>query len=46
MTLTLNDLLNLSINLIDDHNEPVTFENNEKKKKKSMLNFKIDVIMK
>ena len=33
MTTTLNDLLNFSINLIDDHNKQITFEDNEKKKK-------------
>ena len=32
MTTTLNDLLNFSINLIDDHNKQITFEDNEKNK--------------
>ena len=32
MTLSLNDLLNFSINLIDDHNKQITFEENAKKK--------------
>ena len=31
MTTTLNDLLNFSINLIDDHNKQITFENNKRK---------------
>ena len=34
MTSTLNDLLNFSMNLIDDHNKQITFEENKKKKKK------------
>ena len=42
-TRTLNDLLNFSIYLIDDNNEEITFENNEKKV--SILNFKIDVFL-
>ena len=46
-TRTLNDLLNFSINLADDNNKLITFEDNEKKKKKmSTLNFKIDVFLK
>ena len=44
MTLTLNDLLNFSINLIDDHNKQITFEENEKKI--SILNFETDVFLK
>ena len=44
MTLTLNDLLNFSINLIDDHNKQITFEENEKKI--SILNFKTNVFLK
>ena len=40
----LNDLLNFSINLIDDHNKQITFQENEKKV--SILNFKIDVFIK
>ena len=43
-TLTLNDLLNFSINLIDDHNKQIIFEEN--KKKVSILNFKTDVFLK
>ena len=31
ITFMLNDLLSLSINLIDDHNKQITFEENEKK---------------
>ena len=31
MTLTLNDLLNFSINLIDDNNKEIEFASNEKK---------------
>ena len=31
-TSTLNDLLNFSINLIDNNNKQITFEDNEKKK--------------
>ena len=42
-TLTLNNLLNFSINLIDDHNKQITFEENEKKV--TILNFKIDVFL-
>ena len=33
VTSSLNDLLNFSINLIDDHNKQITFEENAKKKK-------------
>ena len=43
-TLTQNDLLNFSINLIDDHNKQITFEENEKKVR--ILNFKINVFLK
>ena len=43
-TLTLNNLLNFSINLTDDHNKQITFEENEKKV--SILNFKTDVFLK
>ena len=32
-TTTLNDLLNFSINLVDDHNKQITFADNEKKNK-------------
>ena len=42
-TSTLNDLLNFSINLIDDNNKQITFEDNEKKR---VLNFKFDVFSK
>ena len=34
MTSTLNDLLNFSMNLIDDHNKQITSEENKKKKNK------------
>ena len=44
MTLTLNDLLNFSINLIDDHNKQIAFEENGKKI--TILNFKTDVFLK
>ena len=44
MTLALNDLLNFSINLIDDNNKQIEFVSNEKKI--SILNFKIDVSLK
>ena len=44
MTLTLNDLLNFSINLTDDNNNKIEFASNEKKKI-SILNFKIDVFL-
>ena len=40
---TLNDLLNFSICLLDDNNKEITFE--DKKKKISMLNFRIDVFV-
>ena len=43
-TSTLNDLLNFSINLIDNNNKQITFEDNEKKKR--VLNFKFDVFLK
>ena len=42
-TSTLNNLLNFSINLIDDNNKQITFEDNEKKR---VLNFKFDVFSK
>ena len=44
-TPTLNDLLNFSINLVDDHNKQITFRDNEKQKI-SILNFKTDVFLK
>ena len=44
MTLTLNDLLKFSINLIDDNNKEIEFASN--KKKFIILNFKIDVFLK
>ena len=40
ITSTLNNLLNFSVNLIDDNNKQTTFEDNNKKN--SILNFKID----
>ena len=43
-TSTLNNLLNFSVNLIDDNNKQTTFEDNNKKN--SILNFKIDVFLK
>ena len=43
-TTTLNDLINFSINLVDDHNKQITFADNEKKI--IILNFKIDVFLK
>ena len=43
MTLTLNDLLDFSINLIDDKNKEIEFGSNEKKI--SILNFKTDVFL-
>ena len=43
MTLTLNDLLDFSINLIDDNNKEIEFASNEKKI--SILNFKTDVLL-
>ena len=43
MTLTFNDLLNFSINLIDDTNKQIELASNEKKI--SILNFKIDVFL-
>lgn len=42
LTSTLNDLLNFSINLIGNHNKAITFEDN---KKKTLLNFEIDVFL-
>ena len=44
MTTTLNGLLNFSMNLVDDRNKQITFENNNKKI--SILNFKTDVHLK
>ena len=44
MTSSLNELLNFSINLIDDHNQQINFESDEQKV--SILNFKIDVFKK
>ena len=44
MTLTLNDLLKFSINLIDDNNKEIEFASN--KKKIIILNFKTDVFLK
>ena len=41
---TLNDLLKFSINLIDDNNKDITFE--DKEKKISILNFQINVFQK
>ena len=41
VTSTLNDLLKFSINLIDDNNKDITFE--DKEKKISILNFQINV---
>ena len=43
MTLTLNDLLDFSINLIDDNNKEIEFASNEKKI--SILNFKTDMLL-
>ena len=43
-TLSLNDLLNFSINLIDDSSNPIEFHSGEKKI--SILNFKIEVVLK
>ena len=42
-TRTLNDLLSFSINLLDDNNKEITFEDNQKKI--SILNFKINVFV-
>ena len=39
MTSSLNDLLNSSINLINDHNQQINFESDEQKI--SILNFKM-----
>ena len=44
MNTTLNGLLNFSMNLVDDRNKQITFENNNKKI--SILNFKTDVHLK
>ena len=44
MTTTQNDLLNFSVNLIDDHNKKITLEDNENKI--NILNFKTDVFLK
>ena len=48
MTTALNDLLNFSINLTDDHSKQITFEdkNNNNNNKKSILSFKNDVFFK
>ena len=43
-TLSLNDLLNFSINLIDDDNKSIKFNSGEQKI--SILNFKIEVFLK
>ena len=43
-TLSLNDLLNFSINLIDDKNRSMKFSSGEQKK--SILKFKIEVFLK
>ena len=42
-TRTLNDLLSFSINLLDDNNKEITFEDNQKKI--SIPNFKINVFV-
>ena len=44
MTSTFNDLLSVSINLIDDLNKEITF--GDKGKKISILNFKVDFFLK
>ena len=44
MTSSLNELLNFSINLIDDHNQQINFESD--KQKICILDFKIDVFKK
>ena len=44
VTSTLNDLSKFSINLIDDNNKDITFE--DKEKKISILNFQINVFQK
>ena len=44
MTSSLNDLLNFSINLIDNHNQQINFGSDEQKI--SILNFKVDVFKK
>ena len=43
MTLTLNNLLDFSINLIDDNNKEIEFPS--KVKKNRILNFKTDVFL-
>ena len=43
-TLSLNDMLGFSINLIDDDNKLMEF--NSRETKKSILNFKIEVFLK
>ena len=43
-TLSLNDFLNFSINLIDDDNKSIKF--NSAEQKISILNFKIEVFLK
>ena len=42
-TKTLNDLLRFSIYLLDDNNKEITFV--DRKKRTSILNFKIDVFL-
>ena len=42
-TRTLNDLLSFSINLLDDNNKQITFEDNEIKI--NVLNFKTDIFL-
>ena len=44
VTSSLNDLLNFSINLIDDNNKTIEFNTGETKI--SILNFKIEVFLK
>ena len=49
MTTALNDLLNFSINLTDDHSKQITFEdnnNNNNNNNKSILSFKSDAFFK
>ena len=43
-TLSLNDMLGFSINLIDDDNKPIEF--NSRETKINILNFKIEVFLK
>ena len=45
MTLTLNNLLDFSINLIDDNNKEIEFASKVKIKKNRILNFKTDVFL-